>query len=213
MTDLPFAGDSDLDSIEGRRGEWMHTSLGGKFFPLDPRPEEVFMSDIANGLALDCRYAGQGRVDRYYSVAEHSVLVAQAARRIGLSSRGVFVALLHDAAEAYLNDLPRAVKQAVGKGYRDVEDAVQTVIFDKYELAEAAHEYHDAVKDLDRRIVSAEKAAIVCHREQVWAADALEPLEGVVVSCLAPPQAKSFFATEYRYICLCLNIKPEEIET
>ena len=86
------------DEVEGRVGLWMQTSLGGKFFPQDMRPEEIFISDIANGLALDCRYNGQGRVDRYLSVAEHSVLMAQVARRRRWPAKVTFAVLLHDAA-------------------------------------------------------------------------------------------------------------------
>jgi hypothetical protein len=48
----------------------MQLSSGGRFWPLDPRQEDIHIEDIANGLALDCRYAGQCKIDSFYSVAE-----------------------------------------------------------------------------------------------------------------------------------------------
>ena len=41
------------------RGDWMRTRSGGRFYPADPRPEEVKILDIASGLAKECRYGGQ----------------------------------------------------------------------------------------------------------------------------------------------------------
>ena len=118
------------DIVEGRKGRWMHTSLGGRFWPEDPRVDEVHISDIANGLALDCRYSGQGRVDRFYSVAEHSALMAWYAMdnyRPWLA----YLCLLHDAAEAYLNDLSPAIKKALGASYKKLEEGVQAVIWER----------------------------------------------------------------------------------
>ncbi len=41
-----------------RRGDWMQTFSGRKFWPLDPRVEEVFTEDIAHALANQCRFGG-----------------------------------------------------------------------------------------------------------------------------------------------------------
>lgn len=199
----------DDDEVAGR-GLWMHTSLGGRFFPGDPRPEEVFMSDIANGLALDCRYAGQGRVDRFYSVAEHSALMADYFLRLQLPA-GAFVALLHDASEAYLNDLAHSVKATVGRAYAEVEERVQDAIWRRYNLQETAEQYCHVVKDCDMRMVPLEKEAIMRY-SQPWAADYLKPFSGARIRCLAPPEAKQFFASTYHVICGHLGLQPEEIE-
>ncbi len=190
----------------------MQTSLGGKFFPLDPRPEEVFISDIANGLALDCRYAGQGRIDRFYSVAEHCYhMTAYAHRTLQWPPEALLATLLHDAAEAYCNDLPRAVKQAVGAGYTRIEDKIQMAIWKKFKLLTPALHWRDKIKDLDRRIIPLEKAAIMRH-PQPWAHDKLEPLEGVVIHCWDPPEAKIKFLQMYAGICATSGFKKEGYE-
>lgn len=197
------------DFVPGR-GDWMHTSLGGRFYPGTPRASEVFISDIANGLALDCRYAGQGGVNRYYSVAEHSALMANYFLQHN-EPEIAYVALLHDASEAYLNDLAQAVKRTLGQPYRDLEDRVQNAIWHKFHLADAAKRHHAVVKDLDKRMVPLEKRAIMRH-PQPWAADTLEAPEGIFIQCLEPPAAKEFFANVYWAICRKRGIEPETIE-
>ena len=187
------AHDIVRDEVTGRVGDWMHTSLGNRFFPADPRPEEVFIEDIANGLALDCRYAGQGRTDRFYSVAEHSLHMTSYAWDRGWPADALMAVLLHDAAEAYINDLPRAAKMAVGEGYAQIEWDLQSVIEDKFGIRSIAyHKWKDKIKDLDRRIVSNEKAAIMEH-PQSWAHDKFAPLPGVVIECWSPTEVKERF--------------------
>ena len=199
--------DHDKDEVEGR-GPWMQTSSGGQFFPATPRPEDVRLTDIANGLALDCRYAGQCRIDRFYSVAEHSALMA--AYALDDRPEAAAVVLLHDAAEAYLNDLVHAVKCVLGAPYAELEDRVQGVIWERYGLTQRAEEHRDYVKDLDRRMVPLEKAAIM-RTQRAWAADRLEPLERVSIRCLPPIAAKKLFVSAYWLVCQQEGWNPEEV--
>ena len=199
------------DIVPERIGSWMHTSTGKKFFPLDPRPEEICISDIANGLALDCRYAGQGRVDRYYSVAEHSYHMAMYAAKYNSYSLCLAV-LLHDAAEAYLNDLPRAVKLAVGQSYKSLEDNLQDMIFEKYNVLWEYRTHKDYIKNLDNRMVNLEKVAIMRY-PQPWAHDQYEPLDLITIRCFDPETAKRRFIEAYRLFSKDIVCIPyEEIE-
>lgn len=83
--------------------DWIQTYTGRKFHPLAPRADEIDVRDIAHALSLNCRFNGHCRV--FYSVAEHSVRVSRL-----LDGELAMWGLLHDAAEAYLTDLPRPVK-------------------------------------------------------------------------------------------------------
>lgn len=94
---------SDGVATDARKGHWMQTFTGRAFWPLDPRAGEVDIVDIAHALSNICRYGGHCRA--HYSVAQHSVLVARAVPR---SDR--LWGLLHDAAEAYVGDIPRPLK-------------------------------------------------------------------------------------------------------
>jgi len=77
---------------------------GGAFYPFDPRPEEVDIESIAHALSNLCRYTGH--CSGFYSVAQHSVLVSREVR-IDQALWG----LLHDAPEAYINDISRPLKK------------------------------------------------------------------------------------------------------
>ena len=85
------------------RGVAMSLADGSVFFPLDPRPEEIGIENIAHALAMSCRYGGHS-LD-YYSVAQHSVLVSRL-----VSRSDALCALLHDATEAFIGDLIRPMK-------------------------------------------------------------------------------------------------------
>src|SRR5579885_2784587 len=86
-----------------RHGDWIQTYCGVAFYPLDPRPEEILIEDIAHALSMLCRFTGH--VKRFYSVAQHCVYVSHRC-----DPKDALWGLLHDAAEAYLNDISRPVK-------------------------------------------------------------------------------------------------------
>jgi hypothetical protein len=102
MTDSGH-GYSNRAEGETRLGNWMQTQFGNQFWPLDPRPEDFDIKEIASALGKACRYAGH--CFGFYSVAEHSVLVSQI-----VPPEFALTALMHDATEAYLVDIPRPLK-------------------------------------------------------------------------------------------------------
>lgn len=84
---------------------WLNTYTGKRFNFLDPKPEEIDLRDIAMALSHQARYAGH--THRHYSVAEHSLIAWDAVRRIAPDDLDAQRwALLHDAAEAYVTDVP-----------------------------------------------------------------------------------------------------------
>lgn len=102
---------------------------GRLFWPLDPRPSEVRVDDIAHSLSLTCRFAGHCR--EFYSVAQHSLLVAELVERI--APELALQALLHDAAEAYLGDIPRPLKPYVWIEDAETEVNATAGTFDAFE--------------------------------------------------------------------------------
>ena len=204
---------SDIE--EGRIGMWMQTSLGGRFWPDDPRGEEVFISDIANGLAGDWRYAGQGRLDRYYSVAEHCVHVSDYLWKTHKSASAhlALAGLLHDASEAYINDLNRATKNAVGEGYKRLERNINSIVWRKYQVAGVFEDpaWRALIKEADCRIVPLEKAAMIRHPRD-WAYDDFEPMQGVTIECWEPQLAKMAFLNRYVRLAKPIGLTIEEFE-
>ena len=145
--------------------------------------------------------ARQGRVTRFYSVAEHSYLGANYVLRERKDPLVALAFLFHDAAEAYLKDLARAVKHAVGPAYSSIEANVQEVILRKYDLLEVSEREAGYIKDIDRRLVPLEKAAIMKH-PQPWAYDQFQPLPGVNIACFNPPEAKDKWLGCYLRLCV-----------
>jgi hypothetical protein len=88
-----------------RRGDWVQTFTGRRAWPREPDAGVVCVEDVAHSLSLRCRYGGHCRP--FYSVAEHCV---RGAALVSAEARQEF--LLHDAAEAYLADVPRPLKRA-----------------------------------------------------------------------------------------------------
>lgn len=108
----------------GSPNGWLATFTGKRFWPLDPERGEVCIEDIAHALANICRFGGHCR--DFYSVAQHSVLVSQLVPR-----EQALAALIHDAAEAYLGDIPRPVKSQAD---RERESAVLDVILRRLDI-------------------------------------------------------------------------------
>ena len=166
-----------------RRGDWMQTYTGRAFYPLDPRPEDVDPIDIAHALSLICRYGGHAK--RFYSVAEHCVLMSRA-----VPAEHALWALLHDATEAYVGDMIRPLKRSMSE-YVKIEDRLLGVICERFGLDPV---FPDAVKLADNRILLDERDAMLGPLPQPWSdyLESLDPL-GVRVEGWAPLDAERVY--------------------
>jgi len=111
---------------------------GKAFDYAEPDPDSICVKDIARGLALECRFGNQTADGPdgspvHYSVAQHSVLVATHAQRLG-GAEASLDGLLHDAAEAYLGDWPRPLKELIGKPLATIERVVELAIIERLGL-------------------------------------------------------------------------------
>ena len=165
--------------------EWIQTFTGRMFWALDPQPEDLHITDIAHGLSNMCRY--NGHCSSFYSVAEHCVhlyKVAPAAHK--------FWALMHDASEAYICDIPGPFKHAL-TNYREIEERIMKVVAAKYGLP---WPMPADVKMLDTRILMNEKATLFGPAPKPWRVN-MEPLEGVQIQCWPPQTAKAQFLNAF----------------
>jgi hypothetical protein len=109
---------------------FMHTFSGKMFRYLKPDPEDVCIEDIAHGLSQLNRFVGQ--TTKPYSVAQHSVLVSQTCPK-----EFALYGLLHDASEAYTNDVCRVLKLSPGMGiYKWYENLAMSAVCKKFGLPE-----------------------------------------------------------------------------
>lgn len=101
------------------------TRTGGRITPLEPEPGAISLEDVAHALANLTRFAGQGK--GVYSVARHSVHVSREVEARGGGRPAQRWALLHDASEAYLADVPAPVKRSL-PGYTRAETRLQAAV-------------------------------------------------------------------------------------
>jgi hypothetical protein len=71
--------------------------------PLALEPADLDIRDIAHNLSLICRYTGA--FPFHYSVAQHSLMVANMMAKDGHKPKAVLAGLLHDAAEYVFGDV------------------------------------------------------------------------------------------------------------
>lgn len=184
MTEI-VTGDNYDNGGNGRVGNWMQTYTGRQFWPMDPRPGEINIDDIAHGLANACRYAGHCL--KFYSVAEHSVIMSYI-----VPERLALTALLHDATEAYVVDVPRPLKPFLA-GYKEIEHRVWLAIAARYGLPE----------DLPAEIKEADNAMLLAEQKQIMApppADWCVPgvAANVPINCWSPDVAERRFLQRFR---------------
>lgn len=161
---------------------WLQTWTGKKFFPLDADPADINLRDIARSLSMLCRFVGH--VDRFYSVAEHSVRMSEKAEERGFDIIIQRQCLVHDAAEAYLGDVSRPVKmQDELAGYRVAESVLQVKILRALELPPYLSK---EVDDLDLEILGTEAYYLKSPIHPDWC----KSLPGGV---LAPPWTVGWF--------------------
>lgn len=126
----------------------IQTITGRKIDFTDPDPEQVHILDIATGLARAPRFAGH--TDVTWTVAAHSVFVAD-----HCPPELQFEALLHDAAEAYMGDMPTPLKRLC-HDYQIYESMLDRAIRKRYGLGPWASA---RVEDVDRWVLEQERAA------------------------------------------------------
>jgi uncharacterized protein len=91
-----------------------------------PQSESICIEDIAVGLSREFRFANQ--TYEAYSVAQHSVLVGSLVPPVL-----ALEALLHDATEAYMKDIPAPLKKKL-KDYQIIENNLMQVIAATFQI-------------------------------------------------------------------------------
>lgn len=146
-------------------------TASGRFLNLaDPKPESIVISDVAQGLAMTCRYGAQtkssARDRRFYSVAEHARLVAWRLNHQGASPEVQLAGLHHDDAEAYVGDNVRPLKLLV-PGLKYVEERVFAAIVKALGLGDLPLNDR-AIKSADDWALSAEAWHLMSTRGESW---------------------------------------------
>lgn len=175
------------------RGYWVPMPSGTKFYPMDPRPEDFNIEDIAHKLAMQCRYGGG--TTRFYSVAEHCSKLATHALVMGEDVSLAYELLMHDRAEAYLQDFIRPMKELCRPWYFEIEANLERMSAPVFGLP---HPMSPRVLEYDYRICIDEKRQLIaCEYEPSNDLEKGEPLGIDLSKDVSPEQARFTFLALY----------------
>jgi hypothetical protein len=136
-----------MEPLSLDQSAFMVTYTGKPFYLYQPDVFMIDIRDIAHALSMLCRFTGHTR--RFYSVAQHCVHASALVPHPHEKD-----ALLHDAAEAYINDLSRPLKHHPNmSAYLELEARIERVITECFMLGDI---HHRAIKNVDNALVCTE---------------------------------------------------------
>lgn len=158
----------------------------GRYFDFLSQTNTVTIDEVAHALANICRFGGHTR--SFYSVAQHSVLVSQV-----VPLEDAMWGLLHDAAEAFIGDVCRPLKNLL-PDYRELERAVEDEVLMKLGLT---GDKPSSVKDADLILLATEQRDLMPPHDDTWALiEGIKPLTSKIVP-MSPYWAKMAFIERY----------------
>jgi hypothetical protein len=180
-----YEGDG-IDKGFDKEAAWIQTYSGRRFNPTNPYPDAIVIQDIAHALSMQCRFSGHTK--KFYSVAQHSVLVSYIC-----DSRDALWGLMHDASEAYLVDVPRPLKQS-GKfdTYLEFEAKMQNAICKRFGLP---MQEPPSVKMADTKLLATEARDLMSPLHADWV-QRTDPLP-FIIEPWGPDKAKDMFMKRF----------------
>jgi hypothetical protein len=189
------------------------TYTGKHVNPLDLRPEDIDIRDIAHALACCNRFAGHCK--RPISVAQHSVYVS----RLCDDTPHALQALFHDASEAYLGDVTKWLKSTDEfTAYRDAEDRIQTQIYRQFGCPDLMHSF---IAEVDKLMLRFEgQQAFGLRAWKVWTEQLpdyplITPMEEGQIGAWQPwswRQSEEAFLLRARSLGVSLDSSPRPAE-
>lgn len=165
------------------------TTINGKWFDLlKPEDFDYDIEEIALALSNICRYTGH--VSRFYSVAEHSVLVSRI-----VPDNLALCALLHDASEAFVGDVSSPLKKLLPE-YKKIEERIQKAIATHFDVP---YPMPEEVHLADKRMYWQERQSVADNgvRDKLWHQDLRATRKEKAVG-MAPHMARRMFLSRYK---------------
>ena len=182
----------DMAAAPPAPGPYLQTVSGRWVNPFDPDPEQLDPGDIARALANQCRFGGHSRA--FYSVAQHSVIVSRLVEERGGDAEDVFAALMHDASEAYLGDMPHPLKHRspLGAAFKEAERHLEAAIRARFGIRADVPE----IKRADRALLATERRAFSAESWHCPELEGVEPLD-LELEAWSPDRAAEVFAARF----------------
>jgi hypothetical protein len=135
----------------------------GVYFDLVDPTGPIDVADIAGALAKLCRFGGQ--CQRFYSVAEHSVLCAWQAYTDKQPLDVCRAVLFHDATEAFCGDVVRPLKVLLSE-YKTIEKRVEVAISKALNIDFDTNS--GVIREIDNAMLFAERGQLFEDDGVVW---------------------------------------------
>jgi len=173
----------------GTRGSLIH--------PLNPVLEEIDMHDIVVSISNTCRYGG--RVSSFYSVAQHSTVMSFWAEELheSISTDIVKAALLHDAAEGWIGDIPTPIKK-LWPQIDEVEKQIAKLVFEMHDVDPDLFDCEE-IAELDNIMFNTECRDVLVASSPPTPHLCIPP-EMVTINPQMPPSAFSNFKMRYNQV-------------
>lgn len=139
-----------MNNSEMESSNSIKTYTGKLVDVFNPRSGMFCIEDIAHQLSLMPRWMGSS--NDHYSVAHHSVWCALRAIERGFSHKVILTALMHDASEAYIGDMPTPFKKRMPE-YTAVESHLMAFLAFEFGFK---YPMPEEVKEIDREALNEE---------------------------------------------------------
>lgn len=168
----------------------------GRYFDFLQRNNTITVEEVAHALSNICRFGGHTR--SFYSVAQHSVMVS-----LIVPAEDALWGLFHDAAEAYIGDICRPLKNLL-PDYLKIESDVESEVLAKLGLTGLKPK---SVKEADLIMLATEQRDLMPQHDDEWALIAgISPLP-IKISPMSPDMACGFFMHRYQEIMTVAEVK------
>jgi 5'-deoxynucleotidase YfbR-like HD superfamily hydrolase len=156
-------------------------TYSGKYLNVfDINLDTIVLEDIAHALSNQCRWGGH--ISKFYSVAEHSIHCQRLVDKPFMLS-----ALMHDASEAYLLDIPRPIKNELTQ-YKEIEHSLMLAIADKFDFE---YPMSEPVKEADDKMLKIEWNELILK---------VDKSKEVEIMHFNPEEAKHLFLTIFQFL-------------
>lgn len=179
---------------------WMLTATGAMVDLQIVQPRSISLLDIAHHLAQINRF--HGACNRPYSVAEHSLLVERIMRQhLGITApTSLFAGLMHDAHEAYCNDVSSPWKATVGQAWAIQELRLQAQVLNRFRISTAFAAARDEIHDADQHALTLERQYLLPANHVRFASEASHPAPAGFERAIAEGDDRQWWEWRERFL-------------